>query len=62
MREPTERKGTYCDGRLSRHALIVSGRRDKAAMPGTVEARLHHGDDTHRAEKVSSVVSGAHFG
>jgi hypothetical protein len=60
MREPTERKGTYCDERLSRHALIISGRRDEAAVSGTVEARLHHGDDTHRAAKVSSVVSEAH--
>jgi hypothetical protein len=36
--------------------LMMLGRRVKAALSGSVEARFHYGDNTDRASKVSKPV------
>ena len=52
LRQPSERKGAMTKGVDAVCMLTRPGRCVKAAMSGSVEAGLHHGDDTDRASKV----------
>ena len=54
MRKPSERKGIDCDTGTRQHVLTNLGRPVQAAMSGSVEERLHHGNDTYRAQKVEA--------
>jgi hypothetical protein len=54
LRQPSEWKGTATGGVDPGCMLTMLGRRVKVAMPGSVEAGFHHGDDTDRASKVST--------